>query len=282
VTNVDDFELLAQLALQRGLAQLALKILSEAEQAFATAYLLGYPGPQAGDHPPEIEAQIKRVSEQLTSATKGGLTIKARPGSARVFINGKARGAAPVTVQERPGLHHIRVVAAGQTPRAFFHRVSPGRMERLEIYLKPAPPAQAAHQLLQAQQRGEPLERLDRETLGRVLGQGSVLLQASASGGMLQPKLLTLGKTPPAPEAGRCRAATPKRVARCLGPLVYQLAAGRPYEPAAPTSSTTTPVYKRWWFWALVAGGVAGAAGATAGIYYGTQPKGTNIDVQLD
>ena len=47
-------------------------------------------------------------------------------------------------------------------------------------------------------------------------------------------------------------------------------------------AAATRPVYKRWWFWALVAGGVAGAAGATAGIYYGTQPRGTNIDVQLN
>ena len=232
-TRVDDFNLLARLALQRGLSQLALKIPGEAEQAFATAYLLGYQGPTTGDHPPEIEAAIKRAGEQLTSATTGGLTIKVRPYNARVFVDGKQLGAAPVTVQERPGLHHVRVSCTGQTPKAFFHRVSAGRMERLEIFLKPAPPDLAARQLLQAIKDGEPLKRLDRQALVKTLGERSVLLAVATSGGAMRPEIVAPGAATPAPNASRCGAPTPDRVARCLGPLVYQLATGRPHKPQA-------------------------------------------------
>ncbi len=119
--------------------------------------------------------------------------------------------------------------------------------------------------------------------LGRVWGERTIVLSVRRARGVLRPKLVTLGKTPPAPDVSRCSAAAAKRVARCLGPLIYQQVTGRSHQPAGATATTTAkPVYKRWWFWALVAGGVAGAAGATAGIYYATQPTGANIDLQLD
>ena len=47
--------------------------------------------------------------------------------------------------------------------------------------------------------------------------------------------------------------------------------------------STSTPVYKKWWFWAVVVGGAAAVAGASVGIYYGTRddvPAYPQIDLR--
>jgi hypothetical protein len=277
-TSTEDFELLGRLALQRGLCQLALKAEAKADEAIATALLLGHRGPGQGELPPEVETQIKRVRQRLASATTGGITIKARPAGARIWIDGKELGTTPVTAQRPPGLHHVRVTRIGHLPRAFFQRVTPGRMERLEIYLKPAPVPQVARQLLR--QPGS-LER-EVDALRRVLGQDPLLLTVThtvaRAGGSLEARLTGRGS-----RADRCSGPTPARLADCLGPVLFQLGSGRPYRPsaAAPAQVAAAPVYRRWWFWTLVGAAVAGA-GAGTGIYFATRSDpGTNIDLEL-
>lgn len=298
-TIAADFALLARLALQRGLSQLALGVSDQAAAAFATALLLGHELSHAGEHPPEVEAAIKRVAEQLSSATRGGLTIKTQPAGARVWIDGKEQGAAPVTVQVQPGPHHVRVERPGQQARAFFQRVNPGRLERLEIYLKPAPVPEVARQLLAAQSAGQSIDLQEAGTLRRALGLEAGRGAANPGTGRRPAVLLTVRALPdavlqarlvgqgdphalPRPGARECRGKTPEQLARCLAPRLHELATGQPYAPDRPGPTrgrpAAAPIYRRWWFWTLVAAGVA--AGTGTGIYFATRPDGTtDVDI---
>jgi ElaB/YqjD/DUF883 family membrane-anchored ribosome-binding protein len=82
-----DYALLSRLALQLGINRLALRQEAEASEAFTFAFSLGYAGPQAGQHPPEVEAFIKDTQQRLSGSTHGGLTVTAQPAGCQVWID---------------------------------------------------------------------------------------------------------------------------------------------------------------------------------------------------
>jgi hypothetical protein len=270
----EDMTLLGALALQRGINQLALGQGDAASQAISTAIFLGYAGPAAGEFPPQVEAFVKRVRLGLESATTGGLTVRANPSSAEIWIDGKDRGVSPVTVEVKPGLHHLRVARSGHLPRAFFQQVTSGKVELAEIILDRAPVPSVAAETLQRIRAGARLVDEEPGELELLLGTGKAVLAVEATPS-LRAKLIRTGR------AGEtaCSGQRPEDLVRCLGPRLYEDAMGRPYR-AAGARPAGTPVYRRWWFWTVVAAGAAAVAGVSAGIYVGTRaPSGTNVDV---
>jgi hypothetical protein len=275
--TTEDFALLARLAVQRGLNQLALKQEEAARETFATAFHLGYAGPEPGQLPPEEEGRMRAVQDGLAGATRSGLTVVAQPAGAEVWIDGKTRGPAPVTAQLAPGLHHLRVVRLGHRSRAFFHLLAPGKSERVEVYLDAAGGPELARQLLEAHRAGRSLADLEPAKLARQLGEDRALLEVSDKEGALAARLLWTGQ-PAAEPVAPCSAQTPEALADCVAPQLYALATGHP--PRQLQVAAAAPFYRRWWFWTLIAAGVAAGAGAGVGIYYGTRQTG-GTDVQI-
>ena len=267
--DAEDFELMQRLMVQRGLCLLALKRDDEATKAFSTAENLGYAGPEPGQFPPEVESHIRRVKDGLAGAPPVGLTVKAQPRGASVWVDGKDRGRSPVTVQLTPGLHHVRVALPGHGDRAFFHGLWAGKSDRLEVFLKPVPLAELRAQL-GARAR---LTDLPPQLLTRALGPDVALLEVEEG----QARLLWTGDERLSP--GVCAPGPPEALADCLGPLLHRLQTG--HAPGGSGAAAARPIYRRWWFWALVGGGVAAAgAGAGVGIYYGTRDRGgTDVDI---
>jgi len=266
----DDFATLQQLAVQRGLSLLALGREDEARQAFATALALGYGGPEPGQYPPDVEASIRRIQDQLAGAARVGLTIKAQPAGCRLWIDGREQGESPVTLELAPGLHHVRAENPGHEARSFFHRLSPGRSDRLEIYLRPLSDGALAADLLERHRAGQPLVELPAPLLGRAFGVGLALLEVQAGRARLRWTGKRAGPLRP------CDGPTAQRV-ECLRSQLRALGGRR--EPTAPRAGPS-PLHRRWWFWALVGGGAAAATGAGIGIYYGTRDTGgTDVDI---
>jgi hypothetical protein len=267
--DAEDFAMMQQLMVQRGLCLLALKREDEATKAFSTALNLGYAGPEAGQFPPEVEGHVRKVKDALAGAPPVGLTVKAQPRGAGVWVDGKDRGRSPVTVQLAPGLHHIRVTLPGHRARSFFHSLWAGKSDRLEVFLKPVPLADLKAQLAAR----EVLADLPPQLLARAIGPDVALVEVEGE----RAKLLWTGDKRLSP--GACAPGPPKALADCLGPLLYRLQTGAAPE-ASSGAGARPPVYKRWWFWTLVGAGVAAGAGAGVGIYYGTRDRGgTNVDI---
>jgi len=275
-SGAEHFKLLSMLAMQLGLNHLALKDEPAARRAFVTASLHGYGAPAPGSLPPEVEAFIAATRKGMEGQTRGGISIKTQPPGARVWVDGKEVGLSPVTAQAAAGLHHLRIARLGFEAKALYQEVSPGKVERAEIYLKAAPSALAARQLLRLHEaRGDPTEA--PRSVRVAFGADTALLLAGKKDGKPYNHLLWTGGKRSALKEHRCPGDAPARLADCLGPALYRLAAGKPYA----RKTISTPVYKRWWFWALVGGGAAVAAGTTLGIYYGTRPSEyTDVDLE--
>ena len=270
------YRLLSELALQLGLNHLALKDEPAARRAIVTASLHGYGGPAPGALPPEVEAFIASTRKGMEGQTRGGISIKTQPPGAAVSVDGMEVGLSPVTVQAAAGLHHLRISRVGFEGQALYQQVLPGKVERAEIYLKVAPPATAARQLMRLhRQGGDPTvaPRGVRDLFGADTG---LVLAGSKDDKPYNHLLWTGGKRSPLKEH-RCQGSASTALADCLGPVLYRLATGKAYQK----KTIHTPVYKRWWFWALVGGGAAVATGTTLGIYYGTRPS-ENTDIYLD
>jgi hypothetical protein len=272
----EDLRILSQLLLQRGLNLLALKDKAEAGEAFSTAMHLGYQGPESGQFPPVVEAQITRTREELAGATRGALTLTVQPPGASIWIDGKEQGAPPVTVKLAPGLHHLRITRPGQEPKAFFQQLTAGKADRLDVFLKPLPESELARELLSA--RGKSLMATgDAGTLKRIFGPDRALLEVEPGGsGGLRATLLWTGAQP---TKERCSGPTENALADCLAPRLYSMATGKDPRAAGSGPTVKTPLYRRWWLWTIVAAGVAGT-GAGLGIYFGTRtPRATDVDI---
>lgn len=274
--TAEHFKLLSELALQLGLNHLALKDEPAARRAIVTASLHGYPGPAPGALPPEVEAFIAGTRKGMEGQTRGGISIKTQPPGARVRVDGRDVGLSPVTVEAPAGLHHLRVARVGFEGKAMYQQVSAGKVERAEIYLKVASPALAALQLIKLhQEKGDP--SMAPRSVRDLFGPDTGVLAAGSKENKPHCHLLWTGGKRSALKEFRCQGGEVAGLADCLGPKLYRLAAGKPYA----RKTITTPVYRRWWFWALVGGGVAVATGTTLGIYYGTRPS-DQTDVFLE
>jgi tetratricopeptide (TPR) repeat protein len=59
--------------------------------------------------------------------------------------------------------------------------------------------------------------------------------------------------------------------------------AGVPTQPQQqPPPPRDRPLYRKWWFWTLIAGGVAVAAGAGVGVYYATRGQSAPAMPEID
>ena len=206
----------------------------------------------------------------------GGVSVKTQPAGAEVLLDGKAVGRSPVTARAAAGLHHLRVRRVGFEDRALYQEVSSGKVEQAEIYLKAAPAALAARQLLRLHGQGGDAT-VAPGSVRQVFGPGTALLQTGEADGKPYTHLLWTGGKRVAIKERRCPGGEPVPLADCLGPVLYRLAAGKPYL----RRTARTPVYKRWWFWALIGGGVAAATGTALGVYYGTK-RSEKTDVYLE
>ncbi len=269
--------LLAELQLNAGLNLLALKRREQADHAFSTAFVLGYKGPTAGQYAPEVEAALRESRESLTRATRGELMFNISPAGGVVLLDGQRLNGSPLRVKGRPGLHLVRVEAAGHLPQVFFQRVSAGKLERLEITLKPVGQAALAADLLRRRPRGVGLVEESPAVVGRVLGWHKALLEMDGAASELQGMILWTGEAAGKGRQERCQGATHQGLSDCFGPLLYQLATGTSLPSARGERSS---IFRRWWFWTAVGAAVAG--GAATAIYFGTRDtSGTDIDLQF-
>lgn len=274
-TSPAHYALLSELALQLGLNHLALKDEPAARRAIITASLHGYKGPAPGALPPEAESFIAAVRRGMAGQTPGSISIDTRPPGARVLINGKQAGVSPVTVQVPAGMHHLRVVCPGFQSSTFFQQVAAGKVERAEFFLQAAGAALAARQLLQIHGHGAAPSTFAGD-LGKLLGTNRGVLWNGGAADAPYLQLRWIGGKPSQGTSKRC-SGDPATRADCLGPALYQLATGKPYAK----KTIRTPIYKRWWFWAIIGGSLAAATGTTLGIYYGTRPSDrTDVDLE--
>ena len=267
-SSPEDLSLLSQVALQLGLNHLAQKDHEAASRAVAFSFTLGFPGPAPGALPPAVESFITEVRGQQSSAPRGTMQISTRPGRGEVFVDGRSLGQSPARVEVPPGLHHLRATRLGSQTLAQLQPVEATKEHRVELNLKPASSAELAQQVAALYSQGGDPEQAG-EHLSRALGPDRAVLTVGREKKSLVARVRWTGKRslPRVPLSCSRPAAGP--LSDCLGPMLYQLAAGKPLAPAR--GSLSRPVYKRWWFWtAVAAGAVAAGTGIGLGVYYGT------------
>lgn len=274
------FALLAKISLQRALAQLALEDRAGAAASVREALALGYRGPRPGEQPPQVRSFIASLRSEQNRAPAVALRISSTPAGAEVVVDGKPVGRTPVTVQLAPATHHVRIAALGFRPQASLQPLS-ARDTALSATLKRAGRSALAGQLLRAHQAGEDLTK-HRQLLAVLQPAGSAYLAVTHHGTQLASRLIVRREADSTAEAVRCTAPDEAALARCLAGQLRSHAgvlrgSGRPKRRAVAQESP--PVYRRWWFWALVGGAVAASAGASVGAYYATRPAGIDVDI---
>lgn len=270
------FQSLQQLSFLLGINHLALKEEAPARAAITEALLLGYKGPEPGAYPPQVEAFIRSEQAALEGAAKGTISAITKPAGATVLVDGVERGRTPLTVEVAPGLHYLRFFLPCHEPRVLRQQVASGRVESAEVFLKPSSGAVLARQLLIRHETGAPLPGRIPGLAG-LLGADRALVVVRGKVERRTARLLWTGNAAAQGDGAPCQGAAPEALARCLEPRLYRLAGGDTAGDASATA-TATPLYKRWWFWTVVAGGAAALAGGAVGIYYGTRGNpGTDL-----
>lgn len=73
--------------------------------------------PKRGTLPADLLARIELVRDDARSTPTATLEVKSRPAGARVLIDGRRAGRAPVAVDVAPGIHYVLVEDAGRIHR---------------------------------------------------------------------------------------------------------------------------------------------------------------------
>lgn len=97
--------------------------------------------------PPATVTLFEKVRKALGAARTGGLSLSTEPEGARVYLNGKLAGQAPVTLTAADGEHFVCVRRAGWKDWAARLHLSAGRVDTQRIYLQRATPDAVARQL---------------------------------------------------------------------------------------------------------------------------------------
>lgn len=170
----EDFDLLAEALLVRGMAELALGRDEAARESFlAAARLRPERQLEEGRYPPQVRERYEQLRSELRAEPASSLTITTRPGGASLVLDGEPRGSAPDTLYATSGRHQLRVEAPGYASRTLTVTFDPGGGQ-LEVELPQAEPAVAARQVLE----GEPAEAVRdpaREALRGALGVSTVV-----------------------------------------------------------------------------------------------------------
>jgi hypothetical protein len=138
----------AELQLQLGVSAAHSGLLALADAAFARAASIDPTRALlAGEAAPEVVLLARRAFERVANAKEGTLHIAASSPAARVFIDDRALGEAPLTARVRGGLHVLRVEADGHAPYARLIDVLEGERPIWHIALSPDPYVLALREL---------------------------------------------------------------------------------------------------------------------------------------
>lgn len=256
------FDLLRALHLWRGICAFKLGQRDAARAAFHASAALDDRPPDPTRFPPAIGAAYSAAARELAGRAKGKLTVVVTPVDAELRVDGRL--ATGPTIDLVQGEHWLEARSLGYARSVRQVTVS-DREQRLELRLDVASRAQLQEELHRRQQRGglEPTSPAVAAALGRLQGASEALAVRERSAGA-QLEL----------ELARIRCSDGQRLERHVervAPAERTLAVRRallrlwPVAASVPAPAVQrTPVYKRWWFWALIGGGVAIAGGATA------------------
>lgn len=271
----------AELQLQLGVAAAQLGQLGLAEAAFARAARVD-PGRRllAGEAAPELVALATRAFELAERAPEGELRVVVNAPGARVFLDDRERGSAPLSVRARSGLHVLRIEAEGHLPYACLFEVGEGQRPEQRFSLVEDPRVAALGKLRSAF-AGGPVAQLERsaqrllalapELRGLALGERAPdargLLIRCQRAGCRAPHMWSGARDP-----GDVLAAPPERAPLTDAGLQQARAwlrtGSRPQLAAAATPRVeSAEVWQRWYVWtgvsAAVIGGVVLALVAT-------------------
>lgn len=286
---LDDPEVLVDALLRLGAALVLDGRARDAEGLFARVHALAperLPDPEI--YPEQVTSRFRQVVERVGRAGLGTLEVRTTPAGALVYVDGRFRGRAPVTVEDlAPGTHLVRVRAPGFLDEAASANVRPGRGEPVAIRLAPAPGAAGLGELLDGL-GGNGAGVVDR--IGTLLHLRVVLVLRFTAGesGAVEVQGLRYDLSSEAPPVRRRAtvSADPEgvedvvRLAVALGRERGRGRAGgrdtvaHEDHPDRPPGMLEIPpeepgITSRWWFWTGVAvvvlGGVAVAVVVVAG-----------------
>ncbi len=170
--SLEDFDLLAEALLVRGMAEMALGRDEPArESLLAAARLRPDRELDEGRYPPPVRERYETLRAELRAEPASSLTVTARPGGAHLILDGKPQGTAPDTLYATSGRHQLRVEAPGCAPRTLTVTFDPDGGQ-LEVELPRADATAAARQVLlgeDAALTGDESREALREALGALV-----------------------------------------------------------------------------------------------------------------
>jgi hypothetical protein len=256
------FDLLRALHLWRGICAIKLGHRDAARTAFHASAALDDRPPDPTRFPPAIGAAYASAARELAARAKGKLTVAVTPADAELVVDG--RPATGPTIELVQGEHWLEARALGYA-RAVRQVSVSDREQRLELRLGAASQAQLQEELHRRQERSglDATSPAVAAALGRLQGASEALVvRERSAGAQLELELVRIRCSD-----GQRLERHVERVAPAERALVVRRALLRLWPVATPVTAPAarqTPVYKRWWFWALIGGGVAIAGGATA------------------
>jgi len=273
---------LRELLLHQMLSHLALKQQPAATEALKRAIAIGYGGPAAGEHPPEVEQFIESTRRAQQSSVTGELAVLSRPKGARVTIDGKPAGTTPLSLAVPSGPHLVIVQAVGRAPHAQWAPSRGALPQRVEVDLRPHGPSAVAAQLLAAAQSDTQRVVDHPQALRTAVGPQRAVLEVhpatadAKTAPALKATMVWTGKADQAVQTASCEGSAADALAQCLTPQLMRMTGAKASPSVAPTAGQDQRWYQRWWVWAIV-GGVAAASTGTA-VYLATrQPSGVDV-----
>ena len=114
----EDFAALHRALTYRAMNELALGREDLAREALRRAVALA---PDAaldeGTHPPDVRALYETIRTAARADAPVAIAVTSEPGAASVSLDGREVGITPATVHATPGVHYVRLEAAGHVPR---------------------------------------------------------------------------------------------------------------------------------------------------------------------
>jgi len=146
----------AELQLQLGVSAAQLGQSGLAQAAFARAARVD-PSRRllAGEAAPEIVALATQAFEAAERAPEGEVRIVVNAPGARVFLDDRERGSAPLALRARSGPHVLRIEAPGHVPYASLFEIGAGQRPEQRISLAADPRAVALHDARALLARGQ-------------------------------------------------------------------------------------------------------------------------------
>lgn len=132
---LESIELLAESLLMLGQIQLLLNDELGAAAAFQSHHALR---PQTSPDPrlyrPEVLKAYDRLAVATLAGTRRSLQVEVRPAGATVWLDGRPRGQAPMTIKALlPGRHYLRIVAGARSVQRVVDLGSKGRVIRADL-----------------------------------------------------------------------------------------------------------------------------------------------------